>query len=292
VKPVEKRDPHRTSQEVVPPAHLDDGAVGPLGLEEEHDLGEPRLQREVDGVHEQRSREPAQLVPQQRLVVSAPERHRKRSSQATTVPVGSEGRDAAGRGHSQREAGAEGVPHQDVEPGPEHEGGRQRGGALQRLQLGHGHAGPEPAAAGRGRGRWGVLDVERPARRLRIRVHAPLPEEARARGPHLRGGPVRVAALGLGMHMPQFAPRASKARIAPSAHVVDSRGAGDLEKAARQGVWGRCVRLPERDGDGTTMVWLIWRVRFGSGRGGLDAALAGAGVGDDDGLSLVVAGLD
>jgi hypothetical protein len=190
--------------------------------------------------------------------------------------VGSEERDAAGRGHSQREAGAEGVPHQDVEPGPEHEGGRQRGGALQRLQLGHGHAGPEPSAAGRGRGRWGVLDVERPARRLRIRVHAPLPEEARARGPHLRGGPVRVAALGLGMHMPQFAPRASKARIARE--LRDVRGVGaqcPRRRQPRRGGSGegsapRCVgtvRAPAgtrrgRDDDG--LVDLAGEVRVGA----------------------------
>jgi hypothetical protein len=88
VKPVEKRDPHRTSHEVVLPAHLDDGAVGPLGLEEEHDLGEPRLQREVDGVHEQRSREPAQLVPQQRLVVSAPASYRSEAVRPPPFPWG------------------------------------------------------------------------------------------------------------------------------------------------------------------------------------------------------------
>lgn len=53
----------RTSHEVILPPHLD-GTVRPLGLEEDYEPGEPRLQREVHGVHQQRRRELAQLVPQ------------------------------------------------------------------------------------------------------------------------------------------------------------------------------------------------------------------------------------
>jgi hypothetical protein len=90
----------RTSHKVILPPHLDDGAVGPLGLEEEYGLGEPRLQREVHGVHQQRRGELAELVPQQRLVVSAAQKPGE-SSEATILrrAVGSaRPREIQGRG--------------------------------------------------------------------------------------------------------------------------------------------------------------------------------------------------
>jgi hypothetical protein len=58
-----------TSHKVILPAHLH-RSVEPLCLEEQDDLGERGLQREVHSVHQQRRRELAQLVPQQRLIVS------------------------------------------------------------------------------------------------------------------------------------------------------------------------------------------------------------------------------